>query len=78
MATFTATVSTWRDSNGELWKPNTKLKVRAPDAMIYDYYEFEIKSVDLSQDEIEETATLTLALPGSFNGEPPEEFPWEL
>ena len=78
MATYTATVAAWRDSNGAIWKPNTKIKVRAPDAMIYDYYEFEIKSVDLSQDENEETATLTLALPGSFSGEPPEEFPWEL
>lgn len=78
MAGYTIEVSTWRDSNGALWSPNTTLRLSAPDAMIYDYYDFEIKSVDFSQDAEEESATLTLALPGSFSGEPPEVFPWEL
>ena len=78
MATYSITVSTWRDSNGALWRPNTKIKVSAPDAMIYDYYEFEVKSVEFSQDEGEEVAAIMLALPGSFSGEPPEVFPWEL
>lgn len=78
MVTYTAEVATWRDSRGNLWAANTKLKLKAPDAMVYDYYEFDIKSVDFSQDETDETATLTLALPGSFSGEAPEEFPWEL
>lgn len=78
MANYTIEVATWRDANGNLWAPNTVLKLSAPDAMIYDYYDFEIKSVDFSQDSTEEIATLVLALPGSFSGEPPEVFPWEL
>lgn len=78
MATYSVTVLGWKDSNGNYWAANTKIKVRAPDAMIYDYYEFEIKSADFSQDMDEDITVLTLALPGSFSGEPPEIFPWEL
>ena len=78
MATYTIEVSTWRDSNGNLWEPNSKIRLRAPDAMVYDYFDFEIKSVDFSQDPETETATIVLSLPGSFSGEPPEDFPWEL
>lgn len=78
MAVYTVEVATWRDSNGNLWSPNTTLRLRAPDAMIYDYYNFEVKSVEFGQSESEETATLVLALPGAFSGEPPEVFPWEL
>lgn len=78
MANYTIEVATWRDSNGALWSPNTTIRLRAPDAMIYDYYDFEIKSVDFTQDSDEESATLVLALPGSFSGEAPEVFPWEL
>lgn len=78
MCTYSISVATWFDADGNLWKPNTKLKLKAPDAMIYDFFEFDIKSVELSKDESSEIANLTLCLPGSFTGEPPEIFPWEM
>lgn len=78
MATYQIDVSTWKDPQGNLWAPNTKIMLKAPSAMVYDFYEFEIKSVSLTKDNESEVATLTLALPGAFNGEPPEVFPWEL
>lgn len=78
MAKYSIQVSTWRDVNGNLWAPNTRIKLFAPDAMIYTPYTFEIKSVSLKKDRNSETATLELVLPGSFSGEPPETFPWEM
>lgn len=78
MASYTAEIATWRDVDGNLWAPNKKIKIKAPSAMVYDYFDFEIRSVDFSQDGSSETATLELSLPGSFSGEPPEIFPWEL
>lgn len=78
MATYDVVVATWRDANGALWSPNTTLTLRYPDAMIYDFYNFTIKSITFEKDADSETATLTLALPGSFSSEVPEVFPWEL
>ena len=78
MCTYSITVATWFDAAGDLWRPNTKIKLKAPDSMIYDFFEFDIKSVELSADENSQQANLTLCLPGSFTGEPPEIFPWEL
>ncbi len=78
MAKYTIRVASWYDSKGVLWAPNTKLQLRSPNAMIYDFYEFEIKSVEFALDSTSEVATIELSLPGSFSGEPPEIFPWEL
>lgn len=78
MASYEIKVATWRDSYGKLWTPNTKIRLFAPDAFIYEEFEFEIKSVSLSQSEENEDARLVVCLPGSFSGEPPEVFPWEL
>lgn len=78
MASYEVEVATWRDSSGKLWQPNTKIKLLAPDAMIYTEYEFEIKSVEFSQNDTSESARIVVSLPGSFSGEPPEVFPWEL
>ncbi|MEG1884842.1 MAG: hypothetical protein RR182_01040 [Alistipes sp.] len=78
MAAYDIQVSTWRDQSGELWEPNTRISLKAPDAMIYDFYEFEIRAVAFEGSENSRTATLSLSLPGSFSGEPPEVFPWEL
>lgn len=78
MATYDVELSTWHDRNGNVWSPNTSIEIKAPDAMIYDYYKFTIKSVTLSADAESRTAKLVLALPGAFNGEAPEVMPWEL
>lgn len=71
-------VSTWRDQNGNLWAPNTRVKLKAPDAFIFDYFIFDITQVDLNKSGDVFSATLKLSLPGAFSGEPPEIFPWEL
>ena len=70
-------VDTWRDPEGNLWKPNTTIIVQAPDARIDSFYEFLIRSVELNKNPNAETATLMLTLPGAFSGEVPEFMPWQ-
>ena len=74
---YTLSVATWRDGKGDLWQPNTKVRVKAPNAMIYDYYDFIIKSVTLKQSRASETALLDVMVPGSFNEEKPGRMPWD-
>ena len=77
MAAYSVTVSTWRDPQGDLWEPNTTVKLLAPGAMIYNEYEFVIRSVDLDVEGDKRTATLDLVIPGSFSGVIPKVLPWE-
>lgn len=67
---------TWRDPQGDLWKPNTTLTLLAPEAMIYHETELLIRSVRCRQTPEAETATLELCMPGSFGGFPTLELPW--
>lgn len=69
-------IPTWRAPNGQLWTPNTTILVEAPHAMIYRTYELLIRDVALHQTADKDVATLTLALPGVFSGEIPDELPW--
>lgn len=68
---------TWRDPQGELWRPNTTVTVLAPEAMIYRETELLIRAVRLRQTADSETATLELVLPGTFGGALPRELPWD-
>lgn len=77
MASYSIDVSTWRDPAGNLWKPNTSVKLQAPGAMIYSSYEFIVRSVTFSKDAGAEVATLNLVIPGSFSGQLPEVLPWD-
>ena len=77
LAAYTIEVATWRDSNGNIWKPNTTIKLTAPDAMIYNEYEFIIRSINFEKDDKTEIATLDLIIPGSFSGQLPEVLPWD-
>lgn len=77
MASYSVKLSTWRDTTGSLWKPNTTIKLIAPEAMIYSNYEFVIRSIVFNRDSASETATLNLVIPGSFSGKNPEVLPWE-
>lgn len=77
MASYSVRVATWRDPNGNLWEPNTLIKLSAPDAMIYNEYEFVIRSVEFNRERAVETATLNLVIPGSFSGKIPEALPWD-
>ena len=77
LVSYSIRVATWRDSNGALWESNKTLILQAPDAMIYNEYEFIIRSVEFEKDSKTETAILNLVLPGSFSGEIPNNLPWD-
>lgn len=77
MASYSVRVVGWRDPSGKLWEPNTSIKLLAPDAMIYNEYEFTVRSVEFNRDRATETATLNLVIPGSFSGKIPEALPWD-
>lgn len=77
MASYSVRVGTWRDPNGSLWEPNTTVKLLAPEAMVYNEYEFVIRSVEFSRERAVETAILNLVIPGSFSGQTPEALPWD-
>lgn len=77
MVVYTVEVATWRDPSGGLWAPNTTIKLIAPDAMIYTEYSFIVRNVQFAKNGSEETATLTLVMPGSFSGKIPETLPWD-
>lgn len=77
VAAYAIRVATWRDPSGELWRPNTTLKLLAPDAMVYTEYEFTIRSVAFEGEADKRTATIDLIIPGSFRGQLPETLPWD-
>lgn len=68
---------TWRDPQGELWRPNTTVTLVAPEAMVYRETELLIREVMLRQTPERESAALHLVLPGAFGGPLPEAMPWE-
>ena len=74
---YAMSVISWRDPNGNLWKPNTTVRIKAPGAMIYESYEFLIRSVTYRRTDTEETAILSLVPPGVFKGKIPESLPWD-
>lgn len=79
VATYTVEdLPTWRDPNGELWRPNTTVTLTAPGAMIYRETEFLIRTVTLRQTPESERAELGLVLPGTFGGKLPSRLPWDL
>jgi prophage tail gpP-like protein len=63
---YTVAVPTWRDTNDNLWQPNTIVRVTAPGAMIYKPFDFVVRAVVFSGDKESETATLDVMMPGSF------------
>ena len=77
LATYTIEVDTWRDPQGERWKPNTTITLTAPGAMVYNEYEFIIRTVEFNRDSKTKTAALNVVIPGAFSGEIPETLPWD-
>ncbi len=77
MVTYSVTVDTWRDPAGNIWEPNTLIKLNAPDAMVYTDYEFVVRSIEFNRDSKSETAILKLVIPGAFSGKIPETLPWD-
>lgn len=76
-ASYSATVSTWRDANGNLWAPDSTVTLQASDAMVYSDYAFIVRSVEFIRERASETAVLNLVIPGSFSGQIPEALPWD-
>lgn len=76
-AQFRVELATWRTPAGRLWAPNDTVKLEAPGAMVYRPYEFVIRAVDFYREGRSESATLTLVLPGAFDGSIPEVLPWD-
>lgn len=77
VASYTLTVATWRDPKGNLWAPNTTIRVRYPDKMIYTDYEFLIRDVTFNATPAALSAELALVMPGAFSGEVPGALPWD-
>ena len=76
-ASYSVPVDTWRDFSGKLWTPNTSLTLIAPDAMVYNEYEFILRSVVFDRVRGKETAVLNFVMPGAFSGGVPEVLPWD-
>ena len=76
-ASYVVNITGWRDSHGDLWRPNTRIRLTAPDAMIYQPYTFLVRWVELIKTTTSRHAVLGLTLPGVFSGKVPERFPWE-
>lgn len=77
MAAYSVRVSTWRDPQGKLWAPNTTITLLAPGAMIYNEFEFVIRSIQFERASKSNTAVLDLVIPGAFSGQIPEALPWD-
>ena len=67
-----------RDPNGNRWKVNTSIVVYDPGSAIYRETKFLIKDlVATRSSDAGDRTTLSLVLPSAYNGEIPEEVPWE-
>jgi len=78
-AAYSVTVQGWRTDNiGKLWQPGDIVSLLAPGAMVYKEYDFMIKSVALKRaTQGGDTATLSLVMPGAYDGSTPATAPWE-
>jgi len=76
-ASYSITLTTWRNPSGNLWAPNSTITLIARDAMVYSEYAFIVRSVEFIRERSAETAVLNLVIPGSFSGQVPEVLPWD-
>lgn len=71
---------TWRlppgDEGSDLYDVNQTIKVKAPSAMIYDYYDLLTSQITLTQEEDRHSMSAVLSLPGSWSFTFPEKYPW--
>lgn len=73
-----AIVTGWRNQDGNLWRENQVVIVRAPSVYIFSETEYIIKGVELTKDEQGgDVITLSLVLPQAYTLDFPESFPWE-
>ncbi len=76
---YTISVVGLRDSEDRLWEPNTKIRLTAPGAMIYEPTEFLIRTAIAERRSGKAVTELKLVLPTSFDtaGGVPEGLPWD-
>ena len=72
---YTASVQGLRDEHGSLWQTNSFINLTSPSAMINKETTFLIESVDLNRGD-GDSASLSLVLPESYQGEIPKTLPW--
>lgn len=77
VVSYRVEVNTWRDSNNNLWAPNTLVSLEAESAMIYKPFVFVVRAVDFLRDDEKQVASLELVMRGAFEGAFEGEFPWE-
>lgn len=72
------TACTWRDPAGALWEPGSTIRIdSAPSAFVYQPTNWILREVRLARTATEETAQLSLVLPGAFSGVLPAVLPWD-
>jgi Mu-like prophage tail protein gpP len=75
---YTLVVMDHTDKSGSLYAKNVCVSVKAPGAMIYKETKLLARQIELSRDDKEgKRTTFSLVMPGSYDGELPEVFPWE-
>jgi prophage tail gpP-like protein len=65
------------NANGEVFKKGMTVCVKAPGAMIIRETNFKAREITLKRTKEGKTASMTLVLPGSYDGNIPEVLPWE-
>lgn len=77
VASYSIEVPTWRDPQGDLWKPNTNVFIESPSAMIWSKFLFTIRSVDFASDKTNFSANMNLIIHGTLAGKVPQGLPWD-
>jgi prophage tail gpP-like protein len=77
---FSVTVElcTWFDDFGNVFRPNSTIKIQSEEDYLEDPFEFLISQVDMRKTSNEMTCSLHCVLPGVFSGEIPEAMPWRM
>jgi prophage tail gpP-like protein/phage tail protein X len=67
----------WRDSDGDLWKKNTKIVYESPSSFIYKETDFIVKDVILTKEPNALTSSLVLVFPETYTGKIRSSYPWD-
>ena len=74
---YSVEVDTWQRPDGSVYQPGDLIMLRAPRAMVYDWFTFMVRNIRFNADARSRTATLNLVLPEAFTGAVPEAMPWD-
>jgi prophage tail gpP-like protein len=71
-----AEVATWDNDLGQVYQPGQSVSVKSEEDFITTPFQFMITSVVLQKTAGATTTSLSLALPGTYNGQIPTRLPW--